>query len=66
VFYPVKVKKLSERRRSERLWREVKIMRRDDAKDKCYRSATWLSWRGGDDPWRSGANAMKGTRKEIG
>ena len=39
MFYPVKVKKLSERR-SDRFWREMKIMTRDDAKDKSYRSAT--------------------------
>jgi len=42
MFYPVKVKKLSERRRGDRFWREMKIMTRDDAKDKSYRSATWF------------------------
>lgn len=42
MFYPVKVKKLSERRRCDRFWREMKVMRRDDANDKSYRSTTWF------------------------
>jgi hypothetical protein len=41
MFDPVKVKELS-KRRSEKLWREMKVMRRDDAKDQSYRSATWF------------------------
>jgi hypothetical protein len=48
MFYPVKVKKLSERRRRESIWTEMKIMRRDDAQYKSYRSATRLLRVGGE------------------
>jgi len=42
MFYPVKVKKLTERRRREMFWIKMKIVRRDDAKDKSYCGTTWF------------------------